>query len=880
MPRGDWIDWLSGIAIDWGAALVMTSIKATVVLVLAVLVLRSARRASASFRHLVWFVAITSPVALTLLPYVLPQWRTPIPIPSMVDWFSGSVVASVVGQHTATETTAGDLLSGSLARPVQSETQLAHHAALNDVAQLHANASAIPKRSTHVWFLILWSVGVGSLAAQLLVAHLRLRTRCRGTKTIDDPGWNQTVEECTQRCGVSRRVSLTFSETQSMPMVCGILTPTIVLPPEAATWSAERRRVVLQHEFAHVARRDCLTSLIARSICILHWFNPFLWGALRMMNKERERACDDLVLNAGVRASSYAEHVLSIAGRFGSRNSTGAGLAMARPSQLEGRLLAVLNASRSRRRITHRAGFCTVGLALLMLAPIAAITTATALTDPTQTRDTGFETWSELAGEFGDDRDWEHWTSDTLLAALRSYDNTLRRRAETDIRSMGSDHPVVDGVVDRLLVDLGSENSRLRQQSAWELEKTRSPRVVEPLVELLGDDDPDVRAAAAGALGATEDPRAIAPLRNLSTDGDARVREWSARALGNFREPRATESLLEYLQDDSPDVREWAARGLSDFDEPEVFEALADALTDSSASVREWAARSLGDSSDPLAAEALIGALGDSSRDVREWAARSLGNIGSPDAVAALSETLRDDHANVREWAARALGNIGDPAAAESLAGALSDDDADVRTFAARALGYVGDARDVDSLAEALWDENADVRQFAAQALGHIADPAAVGALGAALADEDGDVRESAMRALGRIASPEAVRLIEMNLQGDDAELRQAAREAIESIELRRDPDGFFLRKYPDEDAWLRLARTYVAKHAIQRKEALKLAREAIKKRDTFVKDHKNADQDRVDRWIDTLKNDYLIAGLERMVERSSARRGARKPRR
>lgn len=868
MLSRDWIGCLSGIAIVWGSDLVVASIKATAVVAIAALVLRSARRASASFRHLVWFIAITSPVALALLPHVLPQWRTPIPAATRVGWFSDRVVTSLVDSRTDTETTARGLRSSSLIEEAQPETQL------------RAQAAAVLKRSasTQVWLLVLWSVGVGLLAAHLFVAHLRLWSRRRTTKPIDDPELNKIADECAKQLGLSRHVSLTFSETQTMPMVCGILKPNIVLPVEAATWSAQRRRAVLQHELAHVARRDCLTSLIARSICILHWFNPFLWGSLRMMNTERERACDDLVLNGGVRPSTYAEQVLSVAARFGNMSVSSAGLAMARHSQLEGRLLAVLDSRRSRKCITHHAGFCTIGFAMLILAPIATITTATAVTDSGQTSDGRSDERTAIDGESIDRRGLEHWNSDTLLDALRSSDDKRRRGAEADIRAMGSDHPVVDGVVDRLLVDLGSDNTSLRQQSAWQLEKTRSPRAVGPLVELLRDDVPDVRAAAAGALGETEDPRAIVPLRNLSSDGDARVREWSARALGNFRAPEATDSLLDYLRDDSPDVREWAARGLSSFEEPKVFEALANALTDSSASVREWAARSLGDSSNPLAVDALMGALGDSSGDVREWAARSLGAIGSPDAVTALSDTLGDEEVNVREWSARALGNIGDAAAAESLAGALSDDDPDVRASAARSLGYVGDAADVDSLAEVLWDENADVRQSAAQALGHVADPAAVGALGAALNDEDPDVRESAMHALGRIASPEAIRLLEMNVQADDAEVQQAAREAMESIERRRDPEGFFLRKYPDEDAWIRLARTYVVKHHIDEKQALKLARKAVKKRDMFVKEHENAESDRVDRWIDRLRNDYLIAGLERMVKRSPAWRGARKP--
>ena len=114
MLSRSWIDGLSDIAIVWGSDLAVASIKVTVVVAIAALFLRSARRTSASFRHLVWFVAMTSPVALALLPYVLPHWRTPIPAGAMAGWFSDRVVSSLVDSRTDRETTARGLRSGGL----------------------------------------------------------------------------------------------------------------------------------------------------------------------------------------------------------------------------------------------------------------------------------------------------------------------------------------------------------------------------------------------------------------------------------------------------------------------------------------------------------------------------------------------------------------------------------------------------------------------------------------------------------------------------------------------------------------------------------------------------------------------------------------------
>ena len=88
-----------------------------------------------------------------------------------------------------------------------------------------------------------------------------------------------------------------------MPMACGVLRPAVMMPEEADVWPAERLRIVLLHELAHVKRHDCLTHLVAQMACALHWFNPLAWIAARNVRTERERACDDLVLAAGTRGS-------------------------------------------------------------------------------------------------------------------------------------------------------------------------------------------------------------------------------------------------------------------------------------------------------------------------------------------------------------------------------------------------------------------------------------------------------------------------------------------------------------------------------------------------------------------------------------------------
>ena len=92
------------------------------------------------------------------------------------------------------------------------------------------------------------------------------------------------------------------------------------------------------------------------------------------MRIERERACDDVVLLAGARASDYAGHLLEIArGLRVPRAAALAALAMARPSQLEGRLLAILDPARRRRGPGRRVAAVGLLAASLVLVPLATL---------------------------------------------------------------------------------------------------------------------------------------------------------------------------------------------------------------------------------------------------------------------------------------------------------------------------------------------------------------------------------------------------------------------------------------------------------------------------------------------------------------------------
>ena len=150
--------------------------------------------------------------------------------------------------------------------------------------------------------------------------------------------------------------------------------PRIWLPAGATEWSEERREVVLSHELAHIARHDWLVQICAELSRGLYWFHPLAWFAAASLREESERACDDSVLNSGVEASRYAKQLLDLARTLkNAHRGWAAALAIARPSNLERRFIAMLNPNLNRCGISRRAGLLAKGAALCLLLPLAAV---------------------------------------------------------------------------------------------------------------------------------------------------------------------------------------------------------------------------------------------------------------------------------------------------------------------------------------------------------------------------------------------------------------------------------------------------------------------------------------------------------------------------
>ena len=341
----------------WYAILAGIAVKATVVLGLAWFTAVLLRGRSAAARHLVWTVAAVAVLALPLLTIGLPVLRLPA--------MTGLLLPS------APMFTSGNSTAGPAAVPG---------------ATVDNKSALVPVKASpgyvdwRIWLMALWALGSAASFARMLAACTAIRTIRRSARPWSDEGISTAlaralrIEHPVDVLEFNLPKSSPGVHSANMPMTFGVLRPFILIPANAAAWTAERRRVVLLHELAHVRRGDVATHLLARTAWCLYWWNPLAWMAWRSFVKERERAADDLVLSAGACASEYAGHLLEIARSMQvSPELECAAVAMVRRSQLEERLRAILDAGIDRTPPAHAWAVIAMLLALGLVAPLAAV---------------------------------------------------------------------------------------------------------------------------------------------------------------------------------------------------------------------------------------------------------------------------------------------------------------------------------------------------------------------------------------------------------------------------------------------------------------------------------------------------------------------------
>jgi TonB family protein len=327
-----------------------SALKASLLVGAALAGLAMLPRASAALRHWILAATILGALLVPLLQQVVPAWSVP-PAVAFDPGVGGPPAVQYAGSNADTAATVAIQL------PVGPDA-----------------SAGSPAGSTTLEAVLfrVWLIGMGIATLTLATGLLRLSWLASRSMRIDNGRWPEIAREIAESYEIGRPVRLLRSAHPTTLFTWGAVRPTVIIPSGALDWPADRVRVVLSHELAHVQRGDWLAQVAAEVLRSIYWFNPLAWLASARLRQESERACDDVVLRAGVVGVEYADHLVHLARTLNANRGTWyPAPAMARPSSLQRRIAAMLNGRLNRTPISRRTKW-TMVLALLTLASTVA----------------------------------------------------------------------------------------------------------------------------------------------------------------------------------------------------------------------------------------------------------------------------------------------------------------------------------------------------------------------------------------------------------------------------------------------------------------------------------------------------------------------------
>ena len=161
-----------------------------------------------------------------------------------------------------------------------------------------------------------WLSGCVFFGLQLFAALFALRRRISACRRVVDPNLLDLLSAARQRFRLHRSPQLLVTPEAVSPYIVGAIVPKIIISESLVTGSSVTQlRHVLAHEMAHLVRCDLWANRLFLLVRVLHWFNPVAWWSFKMLQAEREAACDEMALATLGEAnrSDYAATIVELA---------------------------------------------------------------------------------------------------------------------------------------------------------------------------------------------------------------------------------------------------------------------------------------------------------------------------------------------------------------------------------------------------------------------------------------------------------------------------------------------------------------------------------------------------------------------------------------
>ena len=178
-----------------------------------------------------------------------------------------------------------------------------------------ATASTILASLIHLLpvLLAVWLCGFLMVVFVWLLRWRRISAAIREATPLQEGREVETMRRLEHIEGIRKSTEIVLSRASLEPGIFGIVRPVLVWPEKiTALLEDAHLDAILAHELSHVRRRDNLAAAIHMVVEAIFWFHPLVWWLGARLVEERERACDEEVLEAGRERQVYAESILKI----------------------------------------------------------------------------------------------------------------------------------------------------------------------------------------------------------------------------------------------------------------------------------------------------------------------------------------------------------------------------------------------------------------------------------------------------------------------------------------------------------------------------------------------------------------------------------------
>jgi bla regulator protein blaR1 len=176
-------------------------------------------------------------------------------------------------------------------------------------------AAATLQAANVVWALIAtaWFCGFVALVLRWISGWKNASRAVRAAAAMDCGFEFDALSRARQNARIQSPIRLLLSPAGMEPGVFGIVRPVLLWPAGLSDrLDSAQIEAIMAHEIEHVRRRDNLTSAIHALVEAIFWFHPLVrWMSTKLM-EERERACDERVLEQNSRPEAYAESILKV----------------------------------------------------------------------------------------------------------------------------------------------------------------------------------------------------------------------------------------------------------------------------------------------------------------------------------------------------------------------------------------------------------------------------------------------------------------------------------------------------------------------------------------------------------------------------------------